>query len=97
MTLGLRIESRIPLLELASEIFIQHSPPWAGLLSTAGGLVFGGSSEGMFFALDAGSGKPLWHFPTGGPIYANPVSFLVDGKQHVTIAAGQALFGFALD
>jgi alcohol dehydrogenase (cytochrome c) len=77
--------------------FKLHSPPWAGLLSTAGGLVFGGSSEGMFFALDAGSGKPLWHFPTGGPIYANPVSFLVDGKQHVTIAAGQALFAFALD
>jgi alcohol dehydrogenase (cytochrome c) len=77
--------------------FKLHSPPWAGLLSTAGGLVFGGSSEGLFFALDAGSGKPLWHFPTGGPIYANPISFLVDGKQHVTIAAGNAIFAFALE
>ena len=77
--------------------FKLHSPPWAGLLSTAGGLVFGGSSEGLFFALDAGSGKSLWHFPTGGPIYANPISFLVDGKQHVTIAAGNAIFAFALD
>jgi len=73
------------------------SPPWAGLLSTAGGLVFGGSSEGLFYALDAGSGEPLWHFPTGGAIYANPISFLVEGKQHVTIAAGNALFAFALE
>jgi len=77
--------------------FKLQSPPWAGLLSTAGGLVFGGSSEGYFFALDAESGKPLWRFPTGGPIFANPVSFMVNEKQHVAIAAGQALFAFALD
>jgi alcohol dehydrogenase (cytochrome c) len=77
--------------------FKLHSPPWAGLLSTAGGLVFGGSSEGYFFALDAESGKPLWRFPTGGPIFANPVSFMVNEKQLVAIAAGQALFAFALD
>ena len=76
--------------------FKLHSPPWAGLLSTAGNLVFGGSSEGYFFALDAGSGKSLWQFPTGGPIFANPISFLVNGKQHVAIAAGNALFAFAL-
>jgi alcohol dehydrogenase (cytochrome c) len=60
-------------------------------------VVFGGSSEGFFFALDATGGKPLWRFPAGGPIFANPVSFLVDGKQHVAIAAGRALFAFALD
>ncbi len=77
--------------------FKLHSPPWGGLLSTAGGLVFGGTSEGYFFALDAATGKPLWRFPTGAPIFANPVSFLSDGKQHVAIAAGRALFVFALD
>ncbi len=76
--------------------FKLKSPPWAGLLSTGGGLVFGGSSEGFFFALDAASGKPLWKFPTGGPIFANPISFLSDGKQHIAIAAGHALFVFAL-
>jgi alcohol dehydrogenase (cytochrome c) len=76
--------------------FPLKSPPWAGLMSTAGGVVFGGSSEGMFFALDAATGKPLWHFGTGGPIFANPVSFLVNGRQHVAIAAGNALFAFAL-
>jgi alcohol dehydrogenase (cytochrome c) len=77
--------------------FKLHSPPWSGLLSTAGGLVFGGSSEGYFFALDASSGKPLWRFPTGGAIFANPISFLSDGRQHVAIAAGHALFVFAVE
>lgn len=76
--------------------FPLKSPPWAGLMATAGGVVFGGSSEGMFYALEAASGKPLWHFGTGGAIFANPVSFLVNGRQHVAIAAGNALFAFAL-
>jgi len=77
--------------------FRLHTPSSAGVLSTAGGLVFVGTSEGWFFALDAASGKPLWRFQTGGEIGANPVSFLVDQKQHVAIAAGQALFVFALE
>ena len=76
--------------------FKQHAPPSAGLLATAGGVVFGGTREGWFFALDAKSGKPLWRFQTGGQIWANPVSFAVDGRQHVAIAAGQAIFVFAL-
>jgi alcohol dehydrogenase (cytochrome c) len=76
--------------------FRLKSPPWAGVLSTAGGLVFGGSNEGNFYALDGRSGKPLWDFQTGGAIVANPISFLIDGKQHVAIAAGQALFVFGL-
>jgi alcohol dehydrogenase (cytochrome c) len=76
--------------------FRLKSPPWAGVLSTAGGLVFGGSNEGNFYALDGNTGKPLWDFQTGGGIVANPVSFLIDGKQHVAIAAGQVVFVFGL-
>ncbi len=76
--------------------FRLQSPPWAGVMATAGGLVFGGSNEGNFFALDASSGKPLWDFQTGGGISANPVSFMVEGKQRVAIAAGGALFVFGL-
>jgi alcohol dehydrogenase (cytochrome c) len=76
--------------------FPLKSPPWAGLMATAGGLVFGGSSEGNFYALDAASGKPVWHYGTGAPIFANPVSFLVNGRQLVAIAAGGALFAFGL-
>ena len=76
--------------------FRLKSPPWAGVLSTAGGLVFGGSNEGNFYALDAGTGKPLWDFQTGGSMAANPVSFNIDGRQHVAMAAGSALFVFGL-
>jgi alcohol dehydrogenase (cytochrome c) len=76
--------------------FLLHSPPWAGVMATAGGVVFGGSNEGNFYALDAMTGKPLWDFQTGGGISANPVSFNVDGKQRVAIAAGSALFVFGL-
>ncbi|HZN10322.1 MAG TPA: PQQ-dependent dehydrogenase, methanol/ethanol family [Blastocatellia bacterium] len=76
--------------------FRLQSPPWAGVLATAGGVVFSGSNEGNFFALDALTGRPLWEFQTGGAVAANPVSFLIDGRQHVAIAAGQALFVFGL-
>jgi alcohol dehydrogenase (cytochrome c) len=76
--------------------FRLQSPPWAGLLSTAGGLVFGGTNEGNFFALDAKTGVPVWNFQTGGDIAANPMSFLVDGKQRVAIAAHGALIVFGL-
>ena len=76
--------------------FRLQSPTWAGLLSTAGGVVFSGSNEGNLFALDSLTGKPLWDFQTGGRIEANPVSFLIDGKQHVAIAAGTAIFVFGL-
>jgi alcohol dehydrogenase (cytochrome c) len=72
------------------------TPPWGGLLATAGGLLFSGSNEGNFFALDAASGKPLWQFQTGGSISASPITFLVDGVQHVAIASGNALYVFAL-
>jgi alcohol dehydrogenase (cytochrome c) len=76
--------------------FKLHSPPWAGVLSTAGGLVFSGSDEGNFYALDAKTGKSLWDFQTGGPIGANPISYQVDGRQYVAISANQVLFVFGL-
>ena len=76
--------------------FPMHSAPWAGVLATAGGLVFSGSDEGNFFALDAKTGKPLWDFQTGGRIAANPISFAVDGKQYIAIAANRVLYVFGL-
>ena len=77
--------------------FPLHSPPWAGLLSTAGGIVFGGSNEGHLFALDSRTGKPLWRFPTGGAVTANPVTYIDRGRQFVAVAAGHAMFTFALE
>lgn len=72
------------------------SPSWSGVLSTAGGLVFSGSNEGNFYALDAKTGAPLWQFQVGGMVRSNPMTYLVEGKQHVAVGAGRALFVFAL-
>ncbi len=72
------------------------SPTWAGVLSTAGGLVFTGDAEGNFIALEAASGKVLWHFQCGASVFASPMSFAIDGKQYVAVAAGSALFAFGL-
>ena len=73
-----------------------HAPPWAGLMSTAGGLVFSGTMEGDFFAADARTGAVLWRFQTGGSVYANPITYLSEGRQFIAIAAGSGLFTFAL-
>ena len=75
----------------------QHpSPTWSGILSTGGGLVFTGDAEGNFIALDAATGKALWHFQTGASVYAAPMAFAIDGKEYVAIAAGSALYTFGL-
>jgi alcohol dehydrogenase (cytochrome c) len=76
--------------------FKLQSPPWSGLLSTGGGLVFGGSMEGNFYALDALTGKPLWDYQTGAQMYSNVMSFAVDGKQRIAVTSGHALFVFGL-
>jgi alcohol dehydrogenase (cytochrome c) len=76
--------------------FRHPSPSWSGVLATAGGLVFTGDSEGNFIALDAASGKPLWHFQTGAAVYAAPMAFALDGKEYVAIAAGSSLYVFGL-
>lgn len=72
------------------------STPQSGILSTAGNIVFGGNNEGQFFALDARTGRELWHGNTGGVIAAGPVTYIAGGRQMVTIAAGNSLFTFAL-
>ena len=76
--------------------FKYPSPSWSGVLSTAGGLVFTGDSEGNFVALDAESGKALWHFQTGSAVYAAPMAFAINGKEYVAIAAGSSLYTFGL-
>ena len=68
----------------------------AGVMTTAGGLVFAGTVTGNFIALDAETGDDLWHARLGGNVVAAPITYLVNGRQQVTIAAGQAIFTFAL-
>ena len=67
-----------------------------GVLTTASGLVFFGDDANSFEALDAQTGKPLWHFNTGQTIVASPMSYAVNAKQYVAIAAGSDVFSFTL-
>ena len=68
---------------------------WAGVLSTASGLVFAGSS-GNFMAFDARTGKNLWHYQTGSALYAGATTYMVDGRQFVLMPSGTTLTAFAL-
>lgn len=67
-----------------------------GLVSNAGGVVFSAEEFGQFTALDARTGKPLWHFNTGDVITASPITYSIDGKQYVAVSSGSNIFSFAL-
>ena len=54
-------------------------------------------TQAAFIAVDARSGKPLWHYPTGTSIWgAAAITFLLDGRQYVLIPSGTTLVAFAL-
>jgi PQQ-dependent dehydrogenase (methanol/ethanol family) len=69
---------------------------WPGVLATAGGLVFYSDPDGTFVAADARNGKPLWHFATNVAMKASPMTYTVDGKQFVAVAAGSNILCFGL-
>ena len=66
-----------------------------GLLTTAGKLLFGGDVSGNFIAFDPANGKTLWHSQIGQVTNA-PETYMVDGRQHILVAAGDTLYSFAL-
>jgi alcohol dehydrogenase (cytochrome c) len=63
-------------------------PLMGGVLATAGNLVFTGEGNGHFNAYDARNGKKLWSFQAGAGVNSPPVSYVVDGKQYIAVAAG---------
>ncbi|HPG89722.1 MAG TPA: PQQ-binding-like beta-propeller repeat protein, partial [Hyphomicrobium sp.] len=63
-------------------------PLVGGVLATAGGLVFNGEGSGDFAAYDAATGEKLWRFACGAGVNAPPISYAIDGKQYVAVAAG---------
>jgi len=67
-----------------------------GILTTASGLLFSGDPSGNFIAFDAATGKPLWHARLGASLSNTPQTFTLDGRQYIVVAAGDSLFGFAL-
>jgi PQQ-dependent dehydrogenase (methanol/ethanol family) len=69
---------------------------YSGVLSTAGGLVFFGESSGGVAAVDAASGKYLWHFETNQILKGSPMTYQAGGRQYIAIAAGTNILSFAL-
>jgi alcohol dehydrogenase (cytochrome c) len=68
----------------------------SGILTTASDLLFTGTRDGYFMALDARKGGVLWKANLGGSIIAGPVTYQSNGRQYVAVIAGQALVVFAL-
>ncbi|MDP7293825.1 MAG: PQQ-binding-like beta-propeller repeat protein [Vicinamibacterales bacterium] len=69
----------------------------SGVLTTASDVLFGGTVDGYFFALDARTGEELWVVNVGGMVHAGPMTYSVGGQQRVTIAAGNTIFTFGLE
>jgi alcohol dehydrogenase (cytochrome c) len=67
-----------------------------GVVSTAGGLVFSGEQQGAFTALDAKTGKPLWHFNTGSFITASPIVYGAGGNEYAAVVSGNNVIAFGL-
>jgi alcohol dehydrogenase (cytochrome c) len=68
----------------------------AGILTTAGGVLFSGTVDGYLFALDDRNGEVLWHLSTGGTAHAAPMTYSVDGRQFISVAVQNSLLTFAL-
>ncbi len=69
---------------------------YSGVLSTGGGLLFYGETGGGFAALDAKTGKTLWTFKANQSWKASPMTYMMNGRQHVAIASGGNILSFAL-
>jgi len=67
-----------------------------GIMTTASNVLFTGSREGYFQALDAAAGTLLWKVNLGAQIINGPITYQVDGKQYVVTISGMSLVTFAL-
>jgi alcohol dehydrogenase (cytochrome c) len=67
-----------------------------GLLSTAGGVLFGRDGYSNFVAYDAKTGEPLWHSGLLANPSNGPITYMLDGRQFVVVGAGENLYAFAL-
>jgi alcohol dehydrogenase (cytochrome c) len=75
---------------------VGHADSWGGTLTTAGGLVFFGDDSNSFEAVDARTGRALWHFYTGQMIRSSPMSYAVGAVQYVAVSAESEVFSFSL-
>jgi glucose dehydrogenase len=67
----------------------ENFPCWSGTCVTAGDVVFYGTMDGYFRALNARTGEKLWEFKAGSGIIGQPITYKgPDGKQYVAIFSG---------
>lgn len=69
---------------------------WAGTVGTVTGVIFFGDDDGNFVAVEGKTGRHLWHFNLGEPLFASPITYAVDGKQYVAIASATGIHAFGL-
>ncbi|HEY1888791.1 MAG TPA: PQQ-binding-like beta-propeller repeat protein [Steroidobacteraceae bacterium] len=69
---------------------------YSGAMATAGGVVFFGETSGGIAAVAARDGRYLWHFEANQPIKGSPMTYAIDGRQYVAIAAGSNILAFTL-
>jgi len=108
-SMGLGGKNRVPVGELDNFLtaidYRTGKPTWkhkypgagssAGMLVTAGSVLFTGDGSGNFVAFDATNGKILWHTRIGN-ISNAPQTYMVDGKQHVLVAVNDTLYAFRM-
>jgi alcohol dehydrogenase (cytochrome c) len=75
---------------------IGESESIAGILTTAGHLLFTADTSHNLLALDPATGKTLWHLNMGGPLLASPMTYQLDGRQYLMIPIYDTLYAFAL-
>jgi alcohol dehydrogenase (cytochrome c) len=69
----------------------------AGMVSTAGNVLFTGGPSNDIVALDATNGRALWHAGINGSISNGPITYELDGRQYVVAASGDVLWSFVLN
>ena len=65
-------------------------------MTTAGHLLFTGDGEGNLLALDSADGKTLWHTRTGTNLSNGPITYMLHGRQYVSMATGDTMYTFTL-
>jgi alcohol dehydrogenase (cytochrome c) len=70
------------------EVPLPDMPSSAGMLATAGGLLFTGKLSGEFVALDEQTGQTLWQFKTGSSVNSTAITYTHNGRQYVTVVSG---------
>ena len=83
-----RLDARDPVSGKRAWAYTYKYPPMGSVVATGGDLVFQGGIDGTFRAFDANNGDVLWSFTAGSGFRGGPISYSVDGTQHIAVPSG---------